>query len=308
MRLSSLHAFVAAIDDGSLRKAAARLGLSQPALSKMLRELELELGAPLVMRSSRGVSPTAQGKVLYERASAAARELSRAVEEIDQLGGHMVGELSVTAVSLAVMLLIPATLYSFSRQFPQIRLRVHEELYIAQMASLRKGEADVAIGPIPHDLAQGEFQVEALLPISMVVVARKGNPLARVARLAELSKARWVYTGVSGDTGYVRELFIRNGLPPPPAAAIVNSTLALLALIGSDDFIGLLPAQIAEHPLSAPYIDIIALAEGPLELNLGVMVRRTSSPSVMVRHFLSHLHRAAYHLARPGERHRVKPA
>lgn len=296
MKLTALQAFVAAIDDGSLRKAAVRLGLSQPALSKMLRELELELGASLVERSTRGVLPTAQGKVLYERASAAARELSRAVEEIGQLGGRMVGELSVTAVPLAVMLLIPEALRTFGREFPEMRLRISEELYIAQLARLRNREADVALGPIPQDLAQGEFQVEPLIPIAMVAVVRKGNPLARVRRLAELQDARWVYTGTAGDTGYARELFIRNGLPPPPAAATVNSTLALLALVGAGDFVGLLPAQVAEHPLAAHYVDILQLEEGPLALTLGAMVRGDSAPSVMVRHFLSHVHRAAHHL------------
>ncbi|ENO75970.1 LysR family transcriptional regulator [Thauera sp. 63] len=296
MKLSALQAFVAAINDGSLRKAAVRLGLSQPALSKMLRELEVELGASLVVRSTRGVIPTAQGKVLYERASAADRELTRAVEEIGQLGGRMVGELSIAAVPLAVMLVLPEAVRTFSQQFPEMRLRISEELYIAQLAYLRKGEADVAIGPIPEGLAQGEYLVEPLLPIDMVVAVRKGHPQARCTRLAELSEARWVYTGLSGATGYARELFSRNGLPPPPVAATVNSTLALLALLGSGDFIGLMPAPLARHPVTSSYFDVVPLQEGPLRLTLGVMVREEMAMSVMVRHFLSHLHRAAHHL------------
>ncbi|WP_341645320.1 LysR family transcriptional regulator [Thauera sp. SDU_THAU2] len=296
MKLSALQAFVAAIDDGSLRKAAVRLGLSQPALSKMLRELEIELGAPLVLRSTRGVLPTAQGKVLYARASMAARELDRAVEEIGQLGGRMVGELSIAAVPMAVMSLIPEALRTFGQQFPEMRLHVSEELYIAQLAYLRKGEADVAVGPIPQGLAQGEFLVEPLLPISMVVVVAKGNPLARCTGLEQLAAARWVYTSRSGDTGYARELFRRNGLAAPPAAAAVNSTLALLALLCTGDYVGLLPMSIAEHPLTARYIDIVPIRQGPLELTLGAMVREEKAVSVMVRHFLSHLHRAAHHL------------
>ena len=68
MKLTTLNALVAAVEEGSLRGAARMVGASQPALTKMIRELELELGAPLLQRTSRGVLPTPQGKVLYERA------------------------------------------------------------------------------------------------------------------------------------------------------------------------------------------------------------------------------------------------
>lgn len=295
MKLQALRAFVAAINDGSLRRAAKRLGVSQPALSKTLRELELELATTLLLRSTRGVVPTAQGKVLYTHACAAARELERAVEEIGQLEGRMVGELGITAVPLAVMLLIPEALRTFSRAFPDIQLRISEELYIAQLARLRRGEAEIAIGPIPADLPQGEFVVEPLIPVSMAVVVRKGSPLQGATRLAELAAARWVYTGVSGSTGYAHELFVRNGLAPPPTGAVVNSTLALLAVIAaSDDYVGLLPAQLAAHPVAA-HLSVVPIVEGALELTLGAIVREEQALSVRVRHFLSHLHRAAHH-------------
>jgi len=85
--LVTLKALVAAVEEGSLRAAARRRGVSQPALSKMIRELELELGAPLLARTSKGVLPTAQGKVLYERSLKVCRELGYAVDEISPLGG-----------------------------------------------------------------------------------------------------------------------------------------------------------------------------------------------------------------------------
>jgi DNA-binding transcriptional LysR family regulator len=107
MKLTSLRAIVAAIEEGSLRSAARRLGVSQPALTKMIRELERELSTTLLLRSTTGVIATAQGIVLYERALAAERELSHAVDQIQQLGGRMTGALTIGAVPLAVMLLVP---------------------------------------------------------------------------------------------------------------------------------------------------------------------------------------------------------
>lgn len=297
MKLNSLRALVVAVDEGSLRAAARRLGVTQPSLTKLIRELERELATTLLVRATTGVVATAQGMVLYERAIAADRELSHAVEQIRQLGGRMSGALTVGAVPLAVMLLMPEALRTFGEEFPGIQIRILEELYIAQLTRLRKGEVDVALGPRPEGLAPGEFVIESLMPASMVIVMAKGNPLARARRLEELADAPWVYTGASPEAGYARVLFERHGLKPPPAAALVNSTLGLLAIIAGGNCVGLLPQQIAMHPFAQQHLRVVPVAEGPLELELVALVRADMALKPAVRHFLAHLHRAAHHLA-----------
>lgn len=298
MKLTGLRALIAAVEEGSMRSAARRLGVSQPALTKMVRELERELATTLLMRSTTGVVATAQGKVLYDRASAAQRELAVAVEQIGQLGGRMAGSLSVAAVPVAIMTLIPEALRTFGGEFPDIQLRVAEELYIQQLTRLRNGEVDIAIGPIPEQLPTGEFFVETLMPVGMVIVARKGNPLARARSITELAAAPWVYTGATGATGYAKTLYERHGLKPPPAGALVNSTLSLLSIIASGNCVGLLPYQIAAHPFAAQHLDVIPVVEGPLRLTIGALARADAALRPSVRHFLAHLHRAAHHFTK----------
>lgn len=300
MKLASLRAFAATVEEGSLRGAARRLGLSQPALTKMVREMERELATSLLARSTTGVVATAQGRVLYECARSTARELTRAVDQIRQLSGRMAGHLSVAAVPVALMLLIPEAVRTFGREFPDIHLRIFEELYIEQLTRLRTGEVDVAIGPMPEGLPHGEFVVEDLMPVSMVVVVRRGSPLARVKSLAELLDGKWVFTGMAQDSGYVRTLFARHGLPVPAAGAVVNSTLGLVTLIATGDFIGLLPQQIAQHPMAAEQLSIVVTAEGPLQGTIVALVKADAMLQPATRHFIAHLHRAAHHLSRPG--------
>ena len=295
MKLAALNALVAAIDEGSLRGASRRVGVAQPTLTKLVRELERELSTTLLQRSTTGVVATAQGKVLYEHARAASHELSQAVDLIRQLGGQMAGSLSVGAVPLAVMLLIPEAMRTFGREFPDIQLHVREELYIAQLGNLRKGDVDIALGPIPDDLPAGEFHAEALMPIDMVVVVGKGNPLAKARSLRQLADARWVYTSLSGHTGYARMLFEKHGITPPKPAAVVNSTLGLLSLIGQGDCVGLMPMQIANHPAAAAFMSKVPIKEGHLDLTLGVIARGDAMLKPVVRHFIAHLHRAALH-------------
>lgn len=300
MKLTSLRALIAAVDEGSLRAAAKRLGVSQPALTKLIRELERELATTLLQRSTTGVVATAQGLVMYERAKAADRELGQAVEQIQQLGGRMTGVLSVGAVPLALMLLVPEALRTFGREFPEVQLRIHEEMYTAQLTRLRQGEFDVVLGPLPEQRAPGEFAVEPLMPIRMVVVVRKGDPLGRARRLAELADAPWVYTGAGPGSGYARLLFERHGLPPPPAGGLANSTLGLLSILAAGHRVGLLPQQIAAHPFAAEHLDVVPVQEGPLSLTLGALVRADTALKPSVRHFLAHLHRAAHHLTAGG--------
>ncbi len=297
MKLKTLRAFVAAIEEGSLRRAAARIGVSQPALTKMVRELEVELSATLLVRTSRGVIPTAQGKVLHARALTVTRELSVAADEIKQLGGKMVGELTIGAVPLAVMLLVPETLRTFGKAFPDIRLNVSEELYIAQLQRLRKGEVDIAIGGIPDGLAAGEFTVEPLLTTTMVVVARKDSLFARATSLKQLANEKWVYTGTTAELGYAKSLFQTNGMAAPPVGAIVNSTLALLSIVATGDILGLMPRQIAMHPMAAQFISIVPVVEGGLDLQVGAIVRSDSVLSPAIRHLIAHLHRAAHQVS-----------
>lgn len=293
MKLSSLQTLIAAVEEGSLRAAARRLGVSQPAVTKAVRELERSVGAPVLERSTVGVFPTAQGKVLIEHARRALRELDDARSSIDQLGGQMVGELGIGAVPLAITLLIPETMRTFGRDYPDIQLRVREELYVAQLSMLREGEVDVIVGPIPDNLPAGEFEVETLMPIQMAVVVGKGHPLARARSLRQLAQARWVFTSLSGKSGYARQLFEAHGLTPPAPAAVVNSTLALLALLTQGSYVGLMPLPLALHPAAADYMTVVPIREGHLALTLGAIVRRGAMLKPALRHFVAHLHRAA---------------
>ena len=295
MKLNALQALVAAIEEGSLRAAARRIGVSQPALTKLVRELEIELAAPLLERHSQGVRPTVQGQVLFEHALKVSRELASATDQIKQLGGQMHGELNISAVPVAMMLLIPETLRTFSSAYPDIRLRVSEELFVEQLQKLRNGQVDLVVGGIPEGLPSGEFITESLMDTRMVVVARRGSRHARARKLTELSTARWIYTGTSAQTGYASRLFETNGLPAPPVGAMVNSTLALMALLGSGDLLGLMPEQIVSHPLGQNIVRV-PLNEPGLSLTVGVIVRSSSVVSPAIRQFIGHLHRAAHQL------------
>lgn len=295
MKLTALNSLVVAIEEGSLRAAARKLGVSQPALTKLVRELEIELSTALLERHSLGVRPTPQGQVLFEHAVKIARELAAATDQIRQLGGQMRGMLNIAAVPVAMMLLIPETLRTFNSAYPDVLLRLSEELFVEQLQKLRNGQVDMVVGGIPEGLPSGEFISESLMETRMVVVARKGSLYSQARTLAELTCAPWIYTGTSTQTGYANRLFEVNKLPCPPVGAMVNSTLALLALLGSGDMLGLMPEQFTAHPLRQDIV-VVPLEEPGLPLTVGVIIKSGSVVSPAIRQFIAHLHRAAHQL------------
>ncbi len=295
MKLHSLRALVSAAEAGSLRNAARTLGVSQPALTKAIRELEVELGAPLLLRSNAGVSTTAQGRILVDRARVVDRELAFALDQIRQLNGEMSGSLHIAAVPLALMVLVPEALRTFTASYPGVQLRIDEELYMEQLSRLRAREIEVAIGPMPESLPSGELVVEQLMPIELVVVAGKHSSFARCRSLAELSDARWVFTGQSNDPRYARQVFTESGFAVPKASATVNSTLGLLALLERGEFVALTSREFATQPMAAACMSVVPIKEGPWTVTIAAMMLPESAVLPAVRHFVAHLARAAHH-------------
>ena len=172
---------------------------------------------------------------------------------------------------------------------------VSEELYVAQLQKLRGQEVDVTVGGVPGDLPAGEFVVEPLMKTVMVPTVRKGSPWMKARTLADLQSARWVFTGTTGELGYAKLLFERHGLTPPPVGAVVNSTLALMSLVATGDYIALMPLQIARQALAMNYIAIVPIEEQGYPLEVGAILRGEAALSPVLRHFIAHLHRSAHH-------------
>ncbi len=302
VKLHALQAFVAAIEDGSLRSAGRRLGYSQPALTKMIKDLEFELAAPLLVRNARGVIPTEQGRLLLEHARRVQTELVQARQQIAQLGGVMRGELRISACAAALARLVPQALRSFAPEFPGIRLQVSEECHVEQIEKLRNGSSDVAIAALPASMADDEFQVHRLLGSRMAVVARRGSAQARASALRELADANWVHLGTGAERACARSLFDAAGLDVEPVDVAVNTTLALISLVAHAGYVGLIPVECLGNAMAEGTVQTVALPLPDLSIKIGALVRVHPLNGLANRYFMAHLHRAAQLLARDGER------
>ena len=145
MDLKQIEYFVRVAELGGFTRAAAALGVAQPALSRQVRLLEVELRQTLLARDGRGAVPTEAGRLLLAHGRGILHQVERAREELGKLRGALAGRVAVgLPTSLARMLTVPLT-RAFGRQMPEATISISEGLSTALLESLVNGRLDVVL-------------------------------------------------------------------------------------------------------------------------------------------------------------------
>lgn len=258
MRLQQLQLLLVLAQTGSLRASAEMLHVSQPALTKSLRQLEDEFGTTLVLRTAKGVRLAPAGEMLAARAATVMRELGRAREEIGWHTEHAQASVTVGLSPGGAILLGPGALARFRARWPQVRIRLVDTLYPRMFAQLRAGELDLAIGPLPVEGARRDLAIHPIFTSRNLIAARRGHPLADRTRLADLVQAAWVLTGPAGGPGDPRRMdFESRGLPAPDVRLECESFSTLLAILPDLDILGVVPEGFFQR--HGPAMNLVAL-------------------------------------------------
>lgn len=278
MRLQHLHLLLSIAETGSLRASAEALNVTQPALTKALKQLEQELGTALVVRTPKGVRLAPAGELLAARAATVVRELKRAREEVTWHAANAQATVSVGVSPAAALMLAPQAVARFQVRWPRVRVRLVDALYPIALAQLRSGELDMALGPLPASGLGRDIQARALLDSPQVLAVRAGHPLARSRRIGELHGARWVITGPKKGPGDPASMELeRWGLEPALVCMECNSFSTLLAVLPQIDAIALMPRRFYET--HGPRSGLVALPiEDPLPMTKIHAFVRTDAP------------------------------
>lgn len=276
MKLHQIQALVAIAETGSVRAAARRLGLTQPALSKSLAALEEALSVPLVHRTARGANLTKFGQSIVTRGRGISQELERMCEEIEQMRGGERGGVTVAISPSPAMLLLPAVLKRFHTEFPEIQVRVRECVYPDTVQLLREGLADFAIGAQPpsRKTSTSEFVTERLYENKLVVAGRKAHPMAQARSLAELVDCDWLQHGSpEGPGSLYAPVFRENNLPVPVPWLMSASFLSTLSILESSDALSLLPARLVAHLARTGRLSALQLKEPMPDWDVSLIMR-----------------------------------
>jgi DNA-binding transcriptional LysR family regulator len=244
IKLRDLHILLAVVQTGSMSRAAARLAVSHPVVSKTIADLERILSVRLLDRTPQGVEPTAYGRALLNCGTTVFDELRRGVQEIAFLSDPTVGELRVGSGAPYIDGLIPAVIARLDQRYPRIRFRVTETDAVTLCGMLRDRKLDLVIGRVLPAVFGEDLTSEVLFDEHMRVVAGLDSPWSRRRKvlLRDLVTERWLMPESDNIAmALISEAFRSAGLEAPAPHVVSNSMTFRIRLIETGRFLAVLP-------------------------------------------------------------------
>jgi DNA-binding transcriptional LysR family regulator len=286
LKLRDLHVFFTAVKHGSMGKAAKQLGISQPAVSEVIADLEHALGVHLLDRSPQGIEPTIYGSALLRRSITVFDELRQSVRDIEFLANPMVGEIRIGCPESHAFV-SSAIIEKLSRSHPDVVVRVvTAQPATLKFRELRERQVDLLLGRVTAPLIDDDVKLEILIEDRLLVVAGAGNRWARRKKieLADLVSERWLLLPSNNViSALIAKAFAAHGLTTPreSVSADVNVRLHLLA---TGRFLTVFPQSLVHSVADRWSIKVLPVELGAQAPPVGIvtMKHRTLSPVVQL--------------------------
>jgi DNA-binding transcriptional LysR family regulator len=286
LRLRDLDILMAVIETGSMGKAAKRLNVSQPAVSKAIVELEDALGVQLFDRGRRGVVPTPYGLALRKRGVAVFDDLRQGIEDIEFLSDPTKGDIRVGTTEPIMAAILSPVIDTLSRKHPRMVFHIVAGDTATLYKDVAERNIDLAvcrmIGNLPDELS-----AETLFEDSVAVMTTADNPLTRRRHLtlADLMNEPWVlfpYESFFG--GVIADIFRANGLEPPRLTVSTLSIHAQNELLATGRFLTVLPSfmlRVRDQRLRLKALPVV-LPNAPMPIGLITVRNRTLTPTTQL--------------------------
>ena len=264
LKLRDLNVLMTVARCGSMGKAAVQLGVSQPAISRAIVDMEHTLGVRLLDRSPQGVEPTIYARALLDRGVIAFDELRQAMEHIEFLVDPTAGELRIGASIVKAAGIVAAVVDRLSRRYPRIVFHLLAAESGIMYRALEDRKVDLIVSTVFVPIAEEHMHAESLYDEPHVVVAGLQNAWTRRRRveLSELINEPWTLPPPDTLTGsVVGEAFRSAGLDVPPTTIITSNTPLRTALLATGRFLTIVPESVLTFPVTN-----LALKRLPIDL------------------------------------------
>lgn len=198
MDLLLTQSFVTVAEAGSITDAAAKLGLTQSALSRRIQQLEAQLGAQLLQRSRQGVRLTDIGELTLDEGRKLLHGFNQLHEEIARRQGLGSGSVRIGGGATAVSFILPQAIARFQSLHPGIHFQMKEAGSVEIAADVASGKLELGIVTLP--LREQELHTQALIDDDIVLVVRRNHPLARKKRVQASELAHQPFVSFEAGT------------------------------------------------------------------------------------------------------------
>jgi DNA-binding transcriptional LysR family regulator len=290
LRFRDLEVLFAVVQCGSMAKAAAELGVTQPAVSEVVAELEQAFGVRLFDRHSQGVRPTLYGRALLKRGRAAFDELKQGIRDIEFLADPTKGEVRIGSPDSIAGAILAPMVQKFCRDYPGIVLGIESvPTPTLELPELHARKLDVVLARLSRPQADEPFgadlDVEILFDDEAVIAAGADSRWARRRKigLADLLHASWVGTPRQTFTTFQMErAFQASGLPVPKMQVETFSVQVRAHLLATGDFVSAMPKSLLRlNPECSGLKQLPIKLQGPnFPVAIVTLKDRTLTPAV----------------------------
>jgi DNA-binding transcriptional LysR family regulator len=285
LKLHDLHVLMTVAETGGMGRAAERLAVSPPSVSKAISDMEHAVGVRLLDRTSKGVEVTAYGRALLRHGMGAFDELREGIKAIESLADPSVGEVRVGCPDVFTGGLISAIIDRFSRQHPRVVVHVTAVNNVTEeFRQLRDRAVDFLLAGFPMSQAGDDLDVEVLYEHRPFIVSGQNSRWARRRKieLAELADEPWLLPQEGIFVSLLTEAFRAGGVSMPKFGVRSYSVHQRMILLATDRFVSaevssVLRFNADRFPLKILPVDL-AIQSWPV--GIVTLKKRTISPVV----------------------------
>jgi molybdate transport repressor ModE-like protein len=274
--LEKLRLFLVILEEGSFRRAADRLRISQSAITRQIQALELELGGQVLERTSAGVRPTNGGAVLVERAKALLADYDSTMAEVRRLNRGESERLRIGYIASAVQEYLGPALAVLRRDYPKLKVKMLDQTPGEMIIALRQGEIDLALTLHGIDLLSRDFYIRKIATVKSLVALPVSHRFATkrqvsISQLKDETFVRGSDDAVPGYTQRIIQLCRKYGGFRPRLATIDKTTSLVesLAVAANEEAISIQPAFISH--LEVPNVVMVPIADAGATWDLFVV-------------------------------------
>lgn len=295
-----LHVLLAVAEEGSMAKAAARLAVSRPVVSRAIAELEHVLGVTLFDRAPEGVAPTAHGAALLHRARAVFDELRQGVEDIATLADPNAATLRIGSSPVNEAGLVARVIERLSLRYPRMRFTTSTGAVASRMDALRERQVDICIARAHAADPGPDFHFEPLMHERLLVVTRRGNRWAKLRNpsIASLADAPWIISQPELAEGSPpRRAFAAAGVGVPERLIVSDSLNFRLSILQAGRHLTFIPDSGVLLTPRLPWLHVLPVQLPRWHLPVVVASLRHRRPTAAAQMFIAEAHAVVREIA-----------
>jgi DNA-binding transcriptional LysR family regulator len=296
LKTRQLLLLVALDEEGNIHRAAQVLNMTQPAASKLLKDLEEVLGVSLFDRLPRGMRPTWYGDTMIRHAKAALASLNQAHDELQAAKNGQFGQVNVGSISAPGLALLPPTVAAVKQAYPNLQIAIHVEPSNVLIDMLNRNKLDILVGRLSVEHEKSDLRYEVLADEPVSAVARPGHPLRNANKLsiADISAYGWVVPPSGSVLRHKFDLMFQElDLQQPTDSVESSSFLFITKMLQQSDMVAVMATDVARYYADHGLLSILPVVV-PLEMEpFGFITRRDKQLSPACTVFLNALKASA---------------